>query len=71
MIVMLCELENEKTEECIPYWEKIYQNSRHAVIVEQVESVKTPVTGIIHRVIHLRKRATGQTGSGTMIVDHY
>ena len=59
MIVMLCELENEKTEECIPYWEKVYQNDRHAVIVEKFESEKMPVTGIIHRVIHLRKRATG------------
>ena len=71
MIVMLCELENEKKEECIPYWDQIYQNSRHSVVVEKIESTKTPVKGIIHRVIHLKKRATGLSGSGSMIVDHF
>ena len=71
MIVMLCELETESKEECIPYWDQLYQNSRHAVVVDRLESEKTPVPGIIHRVIHLKKMATSLSGSGSMIVDHY
>ena len=71
MIVMLCELENESKEECIAYWDQLYQNSRHAVVVDKIEPEKTPVPGIIHRVIHLKKRATKLSGSGFMIVDHY
>ena len=73
LIVMLCPIIGLKgNEESCVYWDQIFQDCQHRVIVKSVLETTTPTPGVTRRIFLLQKRENADDGEvKERTIEHY